>query len=59
MPWSSDAMCPAMLAYQVWEWTRSAPAISGTMLRSTPRVWIAAFAEPRSSGTEYDVTVAP
>jgi hypothetical protein len=29
--------------------------MSGTIRRSTPRVWTAAFAEP-SSGTEYDVT---
>ena len=37
-------MCPAMLAYQVCECTRSAPAMSGTIRRSTPRVCTAAFA---------------
>ena len=33
-----------MFAYHVWEWTRSAPAQSSTIARSTPSVWIAALA---------------
>ena len=51
MPYISDARCPPMLAYQVWECTTSAPAMSPIIARSTPSVWIAALAPARSAGT--------
>ena len=47
-PFSSPARWPARFAYQVWEWTTSAPAQSAAMVRSTPNVRRAAFAEASS-----------
>src|SRR5579859_6043362 len=43
-PYSSDATCPPRLAYQVWEWIRSADPVAAAMDRSadiTPRAWFA------------------
>ena len=53
---SSPARCPARLAYQVWEWTTSAPAQSAAMVRSTPNVRSAAFAAASSGRSGYPVT---
>ena len=44
-----------MLAYQVWEWTTSAPAQASAIARSTPRVRSAALAPASSAGSAYDV----
>ena len=44
-----------MLAYQVCEWTRSAPAQSSTIARSTPSVRMAALAPTSDSGSAYAV----
>ena len=43
-----------MLAYQVWEWTTSAPAQASAIARSTPRVRSAALAPASSAGSAYD-----
>src|SRR5262249_44348982 len=37
MAWARPPRWPAMFAYQVWEWTRSAPVSSAATARSTPR----------------------
>ena len=44
-----------MLAYQVCEWTRSAPAQSSTIARSTPSVRIAGLASASDEGSAYAV----
>ena len=44
-----------MLAYQVWEWTRSAPSQSSTIARSTPSVRMAALASASEDGSAYAV----
>ena len=52
-PCSRAARCPAMLAYQVCECTRSAPAQSAAIARSTPRVRSAALAPASSARSGY------
>jgi hypothetical protein len=47
-----------MLAYQVCEWTRSAPAQSSTIARSTPSVRMAGLAPSRDEGSAYAVVPA-
>src|ERR687896_1450773 len=49
-PCSTFARCPAMLAYQVWEWARSTPPSAATIDRSTPSVCSAGFASASDSG---------
>ena len=44
-----------MLAYQVWECTRSVPAQPPAIARSTPRVRSAALARPSSARSAYAV----
>src|SRR5690554_6253038 len=56
MPWSRDARWPARLAYQVCEWTRSAPAASAAICRSTPIVARDGFASASCPGTRYAST---
>ncbi|CPU64172.1 Uncharacterised protein [Mycobacteroides abscessus] len=51
-PCSSPARWPPRFAYQVCECTRSAPATSSAICRSTPNVPSAAFAPDRTPGTE-------
>ena len=45
IPPSMEPRCPAKLAYQVCECTRSAPSQSEAIARSTPSVWSAALAD--------------
>ena len=47
-----------MLAYQVCECTRSAPAQSSTIARSTPRVLMAPLAAASEEGSAYAVVPA-
>ncbi len=50
MPCSIEASLPAALAYQVCECTRSAPAVSPAICRSTPSVARPGFASASSAG---------
>src|SRR3546814_15011246 len=49
-PYRSEERCPARLAYQVCECTRSVPAQPSAIVRSTPSVRSAARSEERRVG---------
>ncbi|OUD85426.1 hypothetical protein BC477_13520 [Clavibacter michiganensis subsp. michiganensis] len=51
IPCSIDATWPAWFAYQVCEWTTSAPATSLAIARSTAIVCSVALAPASSDGT--------
>ena len=57
-PYSSEDTCPAKLAYQVCECTRSVPSQPGTIARSTPMVLMAPLAPASSSRSAYAVVPA-